>query len=363
MEAQIRQEEKKLTELQKTSGILKEEVNEQDIARVVARWTGIPVYKMLMGEAQKLVNMEEELAKRVVGQEEAVKAVANAIRRSRAGIAEPNRPIGSFIFLGPTGVGKTELAKALAEFMFDTENALVRVDMSEYMEKHAISKIIGSPPGYVGYEEGGQLTEIVRRKPYSVILFDEIEKAHPDVFNILLQILDDGHVTDAKGRVVNFKNTVIIMTSNIGSNLILDWNKKGEFGFAGVKGKSSEKTMRDKIMEGLREHFKPEFLNRVDEIIIFHSLTEKNVAKIVDLQLEKVKGRLTDQKLTLEIADSAKKYLLKKGFDENYGARPLKRLIQAELLDELAMKIIEKKFKHGDKIKVSADKNKIVMEK
>ncbi len=363
LEAQIRHEEKKLAELQKTSGILKEEVNEQDIARVVARWTGIPVFKMLMGEAQKLVHMEKELTKRVVGQEEAVKAVANAIRRSRAGIAEPNRPIGSFIFLGPTGVGKTELAKALAEFMFDTENALVRVDMSEYMEKHSTSKIIGSPPGYVGYEEGGQLTEIVRRKPYSVILFDEIEKAHPDVFNILLQILDDGHVTDAKGRTVNFKNTVVIMTSNIGSNLILDWNKKGEFGFNGTEAKRGEKSMRDKIMEGLREHFKPEFLNRIDEIIIFHSLTEKDIARIVELQLQKVQVRLSEQKINLEIEVSAKKYLVKKGFDENYGARPLKRLIQSELLDELAMAIIEKKFKDGDIVRVSAKKEKIVLEK
>ena len=363
LEAQIRQKEQKLSELQKTSGILKEEVTEQDIARVVARWTGIPVSKMLQGEVDKLVHMENELAKRVVGQEEAVKAVANAIRRSRAGIAEPNRPIGSFIFLGPTGVGKTELAKALADFMFDTEDALVRVDMSEYMEKHSASKIIGSPPGYVGYEEGGQLTEIVRRKPYSVILFDEIEKAHPDIFNILLQILDDGHVTDAKGRTVNFKNTVVIMTSNIGSNLILDWNKKGEFGFNGSQNKGGEKSMRDKIMEGLREHFKPEFLNRIDDIIIFHSLTETDIAKIVELQLEEVQTRLVEQKINLEITDSAKKYLAKKGYDENYGARPLKRLIQTELLDELAMALIEKKFKDGDKIKVTAAKNKIVLEK
>jgi ATP-dependent Clp protease ATP-binding subunit ClpB len=363
LEAQIRQKEQKLIELQKTSGILKEEVTEQDIARVVARWTGIPVSKMLQGEVDKLVNMESELAKRVVGQEEAVKAVANAIRRSRAGIAEPNRPIGSFIFLGPTGVGKTELAKALAEFMFDTEEALVRVDMSEYMEKHSASKIIGSPPGYVGYEEGGQLTETVRRKPYSVILFDEIEKAHPDVFNILLQILDDGHVTDAKGRTVNFKNTVVIMTSNIGSNLILDWNKKGEFGFNGSQAKTGERNMRDKIMENLREHFKPEFLNRIDEIITFHSLTEKDITRVVELQLEEVQARLLEQKITLIIADAAKKYLAKKGFDENYGARPLKRLIQTELLDELAMALIEKKFKNGDKIKVNASKNKIVLEK
>ena len=362
LEAQIRQEEQRLANIQKTNGILKEEVTEQDIARVVARWTGIPVYKMLMTEADKLTHMEDELAKRVIGQEEAVKAVSNAIRRSRAGIAEPNRPIGSFIFLGPTGVGKTELAKALADFLFDTENAMVRVDMSEYMEKHAVSKIIGSPPGYVGYEEGGQITEIVRRKPYSVILFDEIEKAHPDVFNILLQILDDGHVTDAKGRKVNFKNTVVIMTSNIGSNLILDWNKKGEFGFTGAEGKNSEKNMKDKIMEGLREHFKPEFLNRVDDTIIFHSLTEKDISQIVKIQLEKVIARLLEQKITLEIDNSVEKYLAKKGFDENYGARPLKRVIQSELLDLLAMDLIEKKFKAGDKIKVITGKNKILLE-
>lgn len=363
LETEVRQEEQRLSRIQKSNGILKEEVSEQDIARVVARWTGIPVYKMLMSEAEKLTHMEDELAKRLVGQEEAVKAVSNAIRRSRAGIAEPNRPIGSFIFLGPTGVGKTELAKALAEFMFDTENAMIRVDMSEYMEKHAVSKIIGSPPGYVGYEEGGQLTELVRRKPYSVILFDEIEKAHPDIFNILLQILDDGHVTDAKGRKVNFKNTVVIMTSNIGSNLILDWNKKGEFGFNGMEVKNSEKNMRDKIMEGLKNHFKPEFLNRIDDTIIFHALKEKDTARIVKLQLEKVIERLAEQKITLQIDAGAEKYLAKKGFDENYGARPLKRIIQSELLDLLAMDLIEKKFKAGDTIKVSAARNKIVLEK
>ncbi len=363
LEAEVRQEEIKLANIQKSSGILKEEVTEQDIARVVARWTGIPVYKMLMTEAEKLAHMEDDLAKRVVGQEEAVKAVSNAIRRSRAGIAEPNRPIGSFIFLGPTGVGKTELAKALAEFMFDTENAMIRVDMSEYMEKHAVSKIIGSPPGYVGFEEGGQITEIVRRKPYSVILFDEIEKAHPDVFNILLQILDDGHVTDAKGRKVNFKNTVVIMTSNIGSNLILDWNKKGEFGFNGSETDRNEKTMKEKIMEGLKNHFKPEFLNRIDDIIIFHSLTEKDISRIVKLQLEKVKERLLQQKITLEIDASAEKYLVKKGFDDNYGARPLKRVIQTELLDLLAMDLIEKRFKSGDTVKVSAGRNKIVLDR
>ncbi|OGH93326.1 MAG: ATP-dependent chaperone ClpB [Candidatus Magasanikbacteria bacterium RIFOXYD1_FULL_40_23] len=363
LEAEVRQEELKLANIQKSNGILKEEVTEQDIARVVARWTGIPVNKMLMSEAEKLAHMEDELAKRVIGQEEATKAVANAIRRSRAGIAEPNRPIGSFIFLGPTGVGKTELAKALAEFLFDTENAMVRVDMSEYMEKHAVSKIIGSPPGYVGFDEGGQITEIVRRKPYSVILFDEIEKAHPDVFNILLQILDDGHVTDAKGRKVNFKNTVVIMTSNIGSNLILDWNKKGEFGFNGNATKNNEKAMKDKIMGGLRDHFKPEFLNRIDDIIIFHSLTEKDISRIVKLQLDIVKERLLEQKISLEVDASAEKYLVKKGFDENYGARPLKRVIQTELLDLLAMDLIEKKFKQGDKVLASVSKNKITLEK
>ena len=363
LEAEIRQAEQKLTVIQKTNGILKEEVTEQDIARVVARWTGIPVYKMLMSEAEKLTHMEDELGKRVIGQEEAVKAVSNAIRRSRAGIAEPNRPIGSFIFLGPTGVGKTELAKALAEFLFDTENSMVRVDMSEYMEKHAVSKIIGSSPGYVGYEEGGQITEIVRRKPYSVILFDEIEKAHPDVFNILLQILDDGHVTDAKGRKVNFKNTVIIMTSNIGSNLILDWNKKGEFGFNSDKVTHDEKSMKEKIMTGLKDHFKPEFLNRIDDTIIFHSLKEKDISFIVKLQLQKVTERLLEQKITLEVDASAEKYLAKQGFDENYGARPLKRVIQNELLDLLAMDLIEKKFKAGDKVRVSVNKNKISLEK
>ncbi len=363
LEAEVRQEELKLNNIQKSNGILKEEVTEQDIARVVARWTGIPVNKMLMSEAEKLIRMEDELAKRVIGQEEATKAVANAIRRSRAGIAEPNRPIGSFIFLGPTGVGKTELAKALAEFLFDTETAMVRIDMSEYMEKHAVSKIIGSPPGYVGFEEGGQITEIVRRKPYSVILFDEIEKAHPDVFNILLQILDDGHVTDAKGRVVNFKNTVIIMTSNIGSNLILDWNKKGEFGFNGFDSKNNEKSMKDKIMSGLKDHFKPEFLNRIDDTIIFHTLTEKDISRIVKLQLEKVKERLLEQKISLEVDAVAEKYLVKKGYDENYGARPLKRVIQTELLDLLAMDLIEKKFKQGDRVIATAAKNKIVLEK
>lgn len=363
LEGNVKNDEKKLAEIQKVHGILKEEVTEQDIAMVLARWTGIPVSKMLQGESEKLTKMEEVLMKRVVGQDEAIKSVANAIRRSRTGIAEPNRPIGSFVFLGPTGVGKTELAKALAEFMFDTDEALVRVDMSEYMEKHSASKMIGSPPGYVGYEEGGQLTEIVRRRPYAVILFDEIEKAHPDVFNILLQILDEGHVKDAKGRKVNFKNTVIILTSNIGSQMILNLNKRGEFGFdsGGNKtAKSKEKTMRDKIMDTLHEYFKPEFLNRLDEIIIFHALTEKQISSIVELQLEKIAKRLQEKRITLEFTDEVKKHISKEGYEPDFGARPIKRLIQTEILDELSLQIIEGKIKDGQTVQVQMNKGKII---
>ncbi len=363
LEGNVKNDEKKLAEIQKVHGILKEEVTEQDIAMVLARWTGIPVSKMLQGESEKLAKMEEALMKRIVGQDEAIKSVANAIRRSRAGIAEPNRPIGSFIFLGPTGVGKTELAKSLAEFMFDTDEALVRVDMSEYMEKHSTSKMIGSPPGYVGYEEGGQLTEIVRRRPYAVILFDEIEKAHPDVFNILLQILDEGHIKDAKGRKVNFKNTVIILTSNIGSQMILNLNKRGEFGFddGGNKtAKSREKTMRDKIMDTLHEYFKPEFLNRLDEIIIFHALNEKQISSIVELQLEKIAQRLQEKRITLEFADEVKKHISKEGYEPDFGARPIKRLIQTEILDELSLQIIEGKIKDGQTVKLEMEKGKIV---
>ncbi len=299
--------------------------------------------------------MEKELEKRVVGQEEAIKSISNAIRRSRAGISEEKRPIGSFIFMGPTGVGKTELAKALAEFLFNDEEALIRVDMTEYMEKHSVSKMIGSPPGYVGFEEGGQLTEIVRRKPYSVILFDEIEKAHPDTFNIMLQILEDGHLTDAKGRKVNFKNTVIIMTSNIASDIIMNIGKKGEFGFETNKDKTN-RTKDDKInklvMPILKEQFKPEFLNRIDDIIIFHSLSSKQIRKIVDLQIMAVENRLKKQKINIKVSDKAKDWLAKKGFDENLGARPLKRVIQTELLDKLAMLIVEKKITEGKEIKV-----------
>ncbi len=363
LEGENRVDEKKLIELQKNRGILKEEVSENDIAEVVARWTGIPTSKMLQNESTKLSEMETALGKRIVGQEEALKAITNSIRRSRAGISDPKRPVGSFIFLGPTGVGKTESAKALSEFLFDTEDALVRVDMSEYMEKHSVSKIVGSPPGYLGHEEGGQLTEIIRRKPYAVVLFDEIEKAHPDVFNILLQILDDGHITDAKGRAVNFKNTVIIMTSNIGSQEILNFNKKGELGFGKTHAgkKQNEDEINKRVVDLMRERFKPEFINRVDEIIVFHSLDEKQIEKIVKLQLDQVQKRLDEKKIVLNVDDTAKKHLAKEGYNPDFGARPLKRLIQTEILDELALRIIEGKIKDGQTVKVSVDKGNIVL--
>ena len=312
--------------------VFKEVVTEEDIANVVSRWTHIPVSKMLESEMTKLARMEDELSRRVVGQEEAIKAVSNALRRSRAGIGEEKRPIGSFIFLGPTGVGKTELARALAAFMFNEEAALVRLDMSEYMEKHSTSKIIGSPPGYVGYEEGGQLTEIVRRKPYCVLLFDEIEKAHPDTFNLLLQILDDGHLTDAKGRKVNFKNTIIIMTSNIGSEFIPNAGQtKAHMGFEdGDAAQSQEDETRDRVMAMLKDHFRPEFLNRIDDTVVFHGLKEEQIEKIVELQLDIVSLRLKEQRgITMTISHAAKKLLAKRGFDPAYGARPLKRVIQS----------------------------------
>jgi len=335
---------------------------------VVSRWTGIPVSKMLESESEKLSRMEEELKKRVVGQEEAIRAVANAVRRSRAGLAEESKPIGSFIFLGPTGVGKTELAKALAEFMFNDEDAMIRIDMSEYMEKHAVAKMIGSPPGYVGYEEGGQLTEAVRRRPYSVILLDEIEKAHPEVFNILLQLLDDGRLTDAKGRTVNFKNTIIIMTSNIGSDIIQAAQRSDHQ--LGYKAKGANKIQAgfdqitvNKVMDLVRQHFKPEFLNRVDDIIMFHPLTKEMLTQIVELQLRQVYERLQKQKIDLEIDEKAKKYLAEKGFDPAYGARPLKRVIQNELLDELALEMIEHKINPGDKIKVTYNGKKMMFKK
>ena len=327
--------------------MLKEEVDEEDVAKIVSKWTGIPVSKMLEGEVKKLVTMEERLRQRVVGQDTALERVANAIRRSRAGLSDPKRPIGSFIFLGPTGVGKTELARALAEFLFDDEHALIRIDMSEYMEKHAVSRLIGAPPGYVGYEEGGQLTEQVRRRPYAVILFDEIEKAHPDVFNVLLQMMDDGRLTDGKGRTVDFKNAVIIMTSNIGSS------------FLQAEGLRSEKQFEEasrQVMEALHGHFKPEFLNRVDDIIIFQPLGKEQLVKIIELRLEDVRRLLADRKISLELTDAAKDLLFTEGFDPNFGARPLKRAIQKMVQDPLALKILDGGVLHGDHVVVDADK-------
>jgi ATP-dependent Clp protease ATP-binding subunit ClpB len=327
--------------------MLKEEVDEEDVARIVSKWTGIPVSKMLEGEVKKLINMEERLRLRVIGQDEALERVANAIRRSRAGLSDPKRPIGSFIFLGPTGVGKTELARALAEFLFDDERAMVRIDMSEYMEKHAVSRLIGAPPGYVGYEEGGQLTEQVRRHPYAVVLFDEIEKAHPDVFNVLLQIMDDGRLTDGKGRKVDFKNTVIIMTSNLGSSYLQSENIRDADAF----GRASKQ-----VMETLHGHFKPEFLNRVDDIIIFHPLGKEQLVKIVDLRLEDLRRLLANRKISLELTDAAKELLFNEGYDPNFGARPLKRAIQKLVQDPLALKILDGEVLHGDHVVVDADR-------
>jgi ATP-dependent Clp protease ATP-binding subunit ClpB len=330
-----------------TPRMLKEEVDEEDVARIVSKWTGIPVSKMLEGEVKKLINMEDRLRQRVVGQDAALERVSNAIRRSRAGLSDPKRPIGSFIFLGPTGVGKTELARALAEFLFDDEHALVRIDMSEYMEKHAVSRMIGAPPGYVGYEEGGQLTEQVRRRPYAVLLFDEIEKAHPDVFNILLQIMDDGRLTDGKGRTVDFKNTVIIMTSNIGSAYLQAESMRTAEDFEQAS---------KQVMNALHGHFKPEFLNRVDDIIVFSPLGKEQLVKIIELRLEDVRRLLADRKISLELTDAAKDLLFTEGFDPNFGARPLKRAIQKLVQDPLALKILDGEVLHGDHVVVDADK-------
>ena len=355
---QLEAELKKLNAKQDGAGggrLLKEEVDEEDIAKIVSKWTGIPVDKMLEGEVRKLVEMEGRLRERVVGQEEAIETVANAIRRSRAGLSDPKRPIGSFLFLGPTGVGKTETARALAEFLFDDEQAMVRIDMSEYMEKHAVARLIGAPPGYVGYDEGGQLTEAVRRRPYSVILFDEIEKAHPDVFNILLQVLDDGRLTDSKGRTVDFKNTVLIMTSNLGAHLLQSENLDSEAAFDAA---------REQVMQLLRQTFRPEFLNRVDDVVIFHPLGEAQLEHIVDLRLVDLRKLLEPRKITLELTDGARHQLLLTGYDRQYGARPLKRAIQRLIQDPLAIKILDGEVLHGDHVRIDADplKNRLLFE-
>ncbi len=364
LERELIEHEGKLKTMQASRGLLKEEVTEEDIARVVSIWTGVPVQKMLESEMSKLARMEDELKSRVVGQEEAITAVSNALRRSRAGISEENRPIGSFMFLGPTGVGKTELARALAEFMFNDEQALVRVDMSEYMEKHSASKLIGSPPGYIGYDEGGQLTETIRRRPYAVVLFDEVEKAHPDIFNIMLQILDDGHVTDAKGRRVNFKNTIIVMTSNIGSDVILESGKRGAIGFEDGDTMPAfavdREDVREKIMSLLRDHFRPEFLNRIDETIIFHALKKEQIRKIVDRQIAQVIARLKEKDIQIDVSVKARDLLAEKGYDPLFGARPLKRVIQELLLNPIALQIVKGEAKAETKIKVDAKNNELV---
>jgi ATP-dependent Clp protease ATP-binding subunit ClpB len=362
VQKELEQGEAKLKSLQGKRGLLRDAVTEEDIAKVVARWTGIPVSRMLVSETEKLAKLEDELHGRVVGQEEAVKAVSNALRRSRAGLSDERRPIGSFLFLGPTGVGKTELAKALAEAMFDDEDAVVRLDMSEYGERHTVARMVGSPPGYVGYDEGGQLTEKIRRRPYSVVLLDEIEKAHPEVFNVLLQVLDDGRLTDGKGRTVSFRNTIIIMTSNIGSDRILDWGiRNKEIGFTDSDAEPDrEKGLRIQIMDMLKDNFRPEFLNRVDEIIMFHSLTQKDLLKIVELQIKAVAERLKEKRIVVAFTDKAKKFLAEKGYDPAYGARPLKRAIQDQVLDELALRIVEDKIKDGDEVTVDVAKGRIV---
>ncbi len=347
LQKKLEEENRKLEETQETKSFLKEEVDDEDVAEIIAKWTGIPVAKLLEGEMEKLVRMDDRLRQRVVGQDHAIHSVSDAVRRARAGLQDPNRPIGSFVFLGPTGVGKTELARALAEFLFDDEGAMVRIDMSEYQERHTVARLIGAPPGYVGYEEGGQLTEQVRRKPYSVVLFDEIEKAHSDVFNVLLQILDDGRLTDGQGRTVDFKNTVIIMTSNVGSQFLAELNGDPE-------------KARNLMMEALRQHFRPEFLNRVDDIITFNSLGKEQIKEIVEIQLRHVKQRLSQRKLDLKLTDGAEELLAEEGFDPAYGARPLKRAIQRMVLDPLAMKMLKGEFREGDTIEVDTQDGQIL---
>jgi ATP-dependent Clp protease ATP-binding subunit ClpB len=347
LEQKLKEEEERLAKKQGGARLIKEEVDEEDIAEVVSRWTGIPVSKLLEGEIQKLLHLDEELHKRVVGQDEAVSAVAEAVVRARSGLKDPNRPIGSFIFLGPTGVGKTELARALAEFLFDDEKAMVRIDMSEYQEKHTVARLLGAPPGYVGYEEGGQLTEMVRRKPYCVILFDEIEKAHHDVFNVLLQLLDDGRLTDGQGRTVDFKNTIVIMTSNIGSHRILDY--RGSFDGANYE------RMKEAVLDEMRHHFRPEFLNRVDEVVVFHALNEDHLKQIVDIQLVHLRRRLEERHIQLEMTDKAKDHLVRVGYDPAYGARPLKRTIQKEIETPLGRQILQGSVRDGQTVVVDYD--------
>jgi ATP-dependent Clp protease ATP-binding subunit ClpB len=382
VEKQIQDQEGRLAQLQKGQRMLKEEVDEEDIAEVVSRWTHIPVSRLMEGEIEKLVKMEARLHQRVVGQDEAIAAVSNAIRRARAGLQDPNRPLGSFIFLGPTGVGKTELARALAEFLFDDDHAMIRIDMSEYQEKHTVSRLLGAPPGYVGYEEAGQLTEAVRRRPYSVVLFDEIEKAHPEVLNVLLQLLDDGRLTDGKGRTVDFKNSVVIMTSNVGSHFIAEAMvrlkpddtvrlkpddtvrlkpddtvrlKPDATGGGRLQpAVALDEGTRRQVMDALRAHFRPEFLNRIDEIIVFHPLGREHIRSIIDIQLAALMKRLADRKIRVELTDRAKDHLIAEGYDPTYGARPLKRTIQREVLDPLAMRVLQGEFKEGDSIRIDA---------
>jgi ATP-dependent Clp protease ATP-binding subunit ClpB len=346
LEKQLADMERRLADQHQRGRMLREEVDEEDIAQTVAKWTGIPVTRLLEGEVQKLVKMEERLGARVVGQDEAIRAVANAVRRGRAGLSDPNRPIGSFLFLGPTGVGKTELARALAEFMFDDERAMIRIDMSEYMEKHTVARLIGAPPGYIGFEEGGQLTEAVRRRPYSVILLDEIEKAHPDVFNVLLQVLDDGRLTDGQGRTVDFRNTVVIMTSNLGSHIYREYERPEK--------------VRPLIMQELRNTLRPEFLNRIDEVVIFTPLGREHIDRIVDIQLGHLRRRLEAKRLELEVSDTAKTLLAREGYDPTFGARPLKRTIQRLVQDPLALKILEGEFVEGDTVRVDAEGDQLV---